>query len=63
MSDTPTINGLSEMRCKGCNELLRVIELEYMTAHNLDRCVKCRAKEQQKTVVIPKSKYGYKSKR
>jgi len=37
--------------CPGCGEPLREIEAEYMANHNLEKCVKCRAKAEKPIVV------------
>lgn len=47
----PITNGLTEIRCKGCDEPLREIELRYMTEHNLEKCVKCREKDEKNTQI------------
>jgi len=37
--------------CPGCHEQLRQVEAEYMAKHNLEKCVKCRAKAEKPIVV------------
>lgn len=33
-------------KCPGCGEELRQVEFEYMKKEKLERCVKCRAKQE-----------------
>jgi len=37
--------------CPGCHEPLREVEARYMAEHNLEKCVKCRAKAEKPIVV------------
>lgn len=63
MNDTNTIDGLTNMKCKGCDEVLTQSELRVMSQFGFDKCVRCRKKEQDIKPVITKGKYGYKNKR